>query len=58
MLTLDASKAARELGWNQRLGIEETLRQTVVWYDAWRSAGDLRALSEAQTDAFMAELIG
>lgn len=51
-LTLDSSRARRELGWNPRLGIEATLEWTLNWYREWRDGADMRQQSVAQIAAF------
>lgn len=38
LLSLDATKAARELGWRPVWGVEEAVDATVAWYRAWRTA--------------------
>lgn len=35
VLTLDSTKAARQLGWSPRLTLEEGVRWTASWYLAW-----------------------
>lgn len=48
-LVLDSNKAALGLHWQPKMGLEDALRLTVDWYDAWLSPrADLRQLSEAQ----------
>ena len=48
-LTLDSSKAALELNWRPRLGLDDTLRLAVEWYDACRRRDeDMRRITESQ----------
>jgi CDP-glucose 4,6-dehydratase len=47
-LAIDASAAARELGWHPRLGADETLNWTADWYGAFLRGEDVVALTDAQ----------
>lgn len=50
MLTLDSSAAAEALGWRPRLTLDRALGLTADWY----RAEDKRAITRAQTEAFLA----
>ena len=48
-LSLDSTKAIRELGWSQRLNTDESLNLAASWYEAfWGGSRDLRELTELQ----------
>jgi CDP-glucose 4,6-dehydratase len=47
-LQIDASLAARTLGWRTRLTLAEALRMTVAWHKAQDKAADVRALALQQ----------
>jgi CDP-glucose 4,6-dehydratase len=51
-LTLDASKAAAELGWRPALSLAESLDWIVEWYRAWHRGGDIAALTRQQLDRY------
>ena len=53
-LRLDASRARNELGWTSRWPLDTALRRTVEWYQAWQSGSDMRAMTLAQIDDYMA----
>ena len=53
-LTLDSSKARRELGWAPTWGLEEALAGIVGWYEALHAGDDMRAVTLAQIEAFQA----
>jgi CDP-glucose 4,6-dehydratase len=38
MLRLDCTKAKTELGWRPRLNFEQSIRNTVRWYERWMEA--------------------
>ena len=52
LLTLDASKATRELGWHPRWNLESTLAHTVDWYRGFAEGTDMRKLTIAQIEAY------
>ncbi len=54
LLTLDATKARRELGWTPRLGYERGVRATVDWYKAFAGGADCEAKTLEQIDAYLA----
>lgn len=54
LLTLDPSKAQTELGWANRLDLEETLRWTVDWARQTRTGTDPRSTTSAQIERFLA----
>ena len=47
-LTLDTSKARRQLGWRPHLGIEASLEWTVEWYRDWLQGADMNRQTLAQ----------
>ncbi len=51
-LTLDTSKARRQLGWRPRLGIEANLEWTVKWYRAWQQGADMNRETCVQIASF------
>lgn len=51
-LRLDSSKARARLGWQPRWGIENGLRNTVLWYQAHRDGADMREYSIGQIKAY------
>ncbi len=53
-LTLDSSKARRQLGWAPAWGLEEALAGIVAWYEALRDGKDLRGVTLRQIEAFQA----
>ena len=52
-LKLDCSKIKARLGWKPRWHIEEAVAKTVEWAKAWEQGTDMRALTEAQMQAFL-----
>lgn len=48
VLRLDASLAARALGWRPRLSVAEAVAWTVAWQRAWQAGADVRALTRQQ----------
>jgi len=46
-LRLDATRARTDLGWTPRWDLNEALRRTVGWYDAWHRGESTRARSLA-----------
>jgi CDP-glucose 4,6-dehydratase len=57
LLRLDASKARERLGWRPRLGFDETIDWTAEWYRAFAGGQDIRALTLAQTDAYLGQCV-
>jgi CDP-glucose 4,6-dehydratase len=57
-LTLDSSKAQRELGWSPTWGLDEALAGIVRWYEALHAGDDIRAATLAQIAAFQAAACG
>ena len=53
-LRLDASRARSQLGWMSRWPLDTALRRTVEWYQAWQRGSDMRAMTLAQIDDYMA----
>ena len=52
LLTLDATKARRMLGWKPKLTFEETLAWSVEWYGAWSEGRDIKAVTARQIAEF------
>jgi CDP-glucose 4,6-dehydratase len=48
VLRLDASRAAKLLGWRPALGLGETVDGITQWYRAWNSGEDLATLTRSQ----------
>jgi len=48
MLTLDSTKARRELGWAPRWNLDEALGATAAWYRAWHDGADMREFTVNQ----------
>ncbi|MEO7325008.1 MAG: CDP-glucose 4,6-dehydratase [Dokdonella sp.] len=46
LLTLDCSKAARELGWRPVWDAEVTIQRTIDWYRAFHDSGHLRSTDD------------
>jgi len=44
LLSLDATKAARELGWRPVWGVEEAVAATVAWYRCWHGTAGVADL--------------
>ncbi len=51
-LRIDSGKAQRTLGWMPQLTISQAVRWTVLWYERWRSAADVREFSLQQIEAY------
>ena len=51
-LTLDTSKARRQLGWQPRLRIEANLEWTMKWYRDWQQGADMNRETLAQIAGF------
>jgi CDP-glucose 4,6-dehydratase len=54
LLTLDATKARRELNWTPRIGYQLGVELTVDWYKAFVRGDDMEAFTLQQIDAFVA----
>jgi len=51
-LTLDTSKARKQLGWQPRLRIEANLEWTMKWYRDWQQGADMNQNTLAQIARF------
>lgn len=47
-LSLDSSKACHRLGWRPRWRLSTALAQTAAWHKAWRTGGDIAAVTQSQ----------
>lgn len=47
-LKLDCSKAKNRIGWHPRWGIEQALRQIIVWHRAYLAGDDMRKITLKQ----------
>lgn len=56
LLSLDASQARQYLGWQPRWTLEQALRRTSDWHQAWRNGGDMRAFTCSQILAYQEAL--
>lgn len=54
-LSLDASKAVRELGWRPRWRLVDALQATRLWHRAWLDGADMRDFSLRQIRDFLGE---
>jgi len=52
LLSLDASKAKKMLGWHPRLGFSETANWTVDWYRAFANKENIASLTREQISKF------
>lgn len=53
-LRLDASRARNLLGWQPRWPLGTALRRTLEWYQAWADRDDMRVVTLAQLDDYLA----
>lgn len=53
-LRLDSTRARTLLGWQPRWKLDQALQRTTDWYRAWSEGRDLRAISLAQLDEYLA----
>ena len=53
-LRLDSTRARTLLGWQPRWTLDQALQRTTDWYRAWSEGRDLRAISLAQLDDYLA----
>jgi len=51
-LTLDTSKARKQLGWQPRLRIEANLEWSMKWYREWQQGADMNHATLGQIDSF------
>lgn len=54
-LSLDNSKMKTVFGWAPKTHIEEAVKMSAEWYDAWRKGTDLQLLTESQIKRFFNE---
>lgn len=54
LLKLDSSKARQQLGWRPKWRLDRALQETVAWHRAWRSGDDMRDVTLAQIERFVA----
>lgn len=54
-LSLDNSKMKTVFGWVPKTHIEEAVKMSAEWYDAWRKGTDLQLLTESQIKRFFNE---
>ena len=52
-LKLDSTKAAVDLGWHQRLPLDEAVALTAAWYRCYAEGGDVAALTRRQITTFI-----
>lgn len=52
LLSLDASRARRLLGWTPRWNLTQALEQTLDWHHAWHLGKDMQTFSRAQIAAY------
>ena len=52
-LALDVTKARERLGWESAWDLDATLGATAEWYRVQHEGGDVRALTDAQIDAYV-----
>jgi CDP-glucose 4,6-dehydratase len=52
-LRLDASKAQIKLGWRPRVDFEQAMQMSTAWYRAYYGGENIRALAEAQLQAWL-----
>jgi CDP-glucose 4,6-dehydratase len=53
MLTLDSSKANRELGWMPRLSLEQAVAWSAEWYRAVDAGVDAKTMSMSQIESYL-----
>lgn len=51
-LKLDCSKVKKTFGWQPRYHVEEAVKKTVFWSQAWLSGQDMRAVTDRQIQEF------
>jgi len=52
LLTLDQTKAQRELDWRPRWSLQQTLQKTAEWYRAYYTSQDVLAVTHQQLDDY------
>lgn len=53
-LRLDSTRSRNELGWQPRWKLDLALRHTTDWYRAWSQGQDMRTISLAQLNTYLA----
>lgn len=56
VLRLDSSQARMRLGWRPQLSIDEAVRMTGAWYQAFRRDGDARSITCRQIDEYSSRI--
>lgn len=54
-LKLDSSKALHQLGWQSRWRLQNALKKTLEWHEAWRSGFDMRVVTLSQVADYQLE---
>lgn len=54
-LSLDNNKMKKTFGWSPKTHIDEAIRLSAEWYDAWRKGLDLVSITEKQIKGFFNE---
>ena len=52
-LRLDCTKLKETFGWRPRWNLQTAVEMVVTWSRCWAAGGDVRALMDAQMDAFL-----
>jgi CDP-glucose 4,6-dehydratase len=52
LLRLDSTLARTMLGWQPRWSLQQALKQTVTWYQAWMQKADMNAICRDQISAY------
>jgi len=55
LLSVDSSRASRELGWQPRWGVDEAVKRTALWYNRLACGAEPAALVESDIQDFMDE---
>ena len=57
-LSLDSTKAQKQLGWHPRWSISDALVQTIEWHNAWKAGENLQSISLAQIGMYSRAMQG